>query len=734
MPEEKRRYGLSLGLIILAVAAAAIAALYYLYGRPEVVSLEQVFGEPTRAPMVEAAHLPIRPTDIARVREGDIHIADEPRVQAPAAPEPTPPPPPTPLEIARAHAARKEWDRALHGYDALLRAHPDDDALAIERARVLAWSGHPDLAADALVPVLEGRPRDAALQFERGQFLWWSGATWAADSALSRALALNPSLETARALRRDVRRSVAPSVAVARGWLEDDPTPSAELTLARALAREERYAEALPVYRAAMTAAAARAAPADSVRLEAVDVAIAADSLDLAARVLVAYLRTHPDDAGARLRLARVYTWAERPDSAVAEYTRLLRRSDDPQLRLERATVLTTTSEWPRARPDLLAVVAARPRDAKALKLLGDVARWDGAWQEALDLYRRAQAVEPDLAGVAVGISDAEHMLAVVAESRDTVAVRPRVAWSVNGEAFGDSEEFRWYETTARWGRILGAGPGSGVVGLSAAQGFSQGARLGAGSPEVTGWGLGAWGRIAAGRDVVLSGEAGLRAFSGVGAVPSLAASIALAHSYPTRLELNAAYGPAVRRVATAAALEADVRSARLQAVAEHYGAAWGVASDVEYEHLSSYLGGTNRVAGSVTVQRLLARGFYGVAGLGFVSADVASPLLPGWGSLYWTPEYYVAPQVGIRLERPLNEAVHATLRVNPGYAFVRERPGSEIRFDRERVPFLGAGLDVIYSPASYDFGVSADWSGALDAGYRAAALRAWLSPHVRWP
>ncbi len=742
MEQDRRRYGVRLGGIIVVLVVVSAGSLYFLYGGREVISLEQVFGQPLSAPQAALSAPSLRAAESQQVRQGRIGAATD-EITTPAPPEPEPraddgaAPPPSPRDVARSMTARDDYAGALRIYDRLAAAAPSDTALLHERARVLAWDGRPAEAAEALTPLLRRSPADAALLLERARYLWWAGDGRAADSALTAAIVADPALPGADALRREIRTTLDPSVAVAERWLRDDSGAPMHLALGRALAREDRPAEALREYALAQ----AMGAFPDSLHLEIASVALAADSPAVAVAELEVYRADHPADREVAVRLARAYGWAGETERAVAIYDRLLRQDPDASLRYERAALYASSPEWRRAEPDLRALVQDDPRDARSMKLLGDLSRWDGEWSEAAGWYDRAAAIDPTIEGLADGRAEAERELAGAPAEDARVAAgkgAPGIGgvanpigavWSLNAEAFGDNQDFLWYEATAR----AGWSTGPGLLGVSVYQGSSRGDLAGRLSPHIQAWGAGAFGRRLMGRDVLVAGEAGFRWFDGLRAVPALRASIGSASLWPERLQLELSYGPAVRRAASLAALQADVRSTLLTGTAERYGDRWGVAAEGETERLSSSLGGTWRFAGNVTVQRLLAPGLYGVGSLGFVGTNAAAPLLADVGPLYWTPQYYIAPQLGMRYEATPAESWRATLRFAPGYAWVHEQ-GADRRFNRERLPFLSTGLDIVYAPAPWDAGLSLDWTGALGDGYRAGALRLWVSPHLRWP
>src|SRR5690606_13454665 len=145
----------------------------------------------------------------------------------------------------------------------------------------------------------------------------------------------------------------------------------------------------------------------------------------------------------------------------------------------------------------------------------------------------------------------------------------------------------------------------------------------------------------------------------------------------------------------TAAALRAEVLADRVHVTLARPGQSWSLWSLLELERLGSALGSTNRATATVSVGRPAGQNLWISLGLGALATDGDSPMLDGWGPLYWSPVYYIAPQLGLNGRLNLGDGFTIALRAAPSYAFMNERDRASRRYDATRTPALAAGLDL---------------------------------------
>jgi trimeric autotransporter adhesin len=701
-PAGRRRYAGWVALIFGAILASSAGPLYLLYGSGDGASAALAFGDAFAdlppVPHVRPAAAPGPPRPVGGEAAATVAATPATAAATPAAGAATAaatpaaaaaaPPRDRALDAARAHTAASDWDAALRAYDRLVRARPADAGLAVERARVLAWSGDAAAAALALAPLTAPPGASAELRLERARYLWWAGNFEPAEALLSEIIAGGGAPAEAEALRATVRASLLPSASVARRWLAESASPAAELWLARALVREDEPGTAVGHLRRAVDAGAA---PRDSLLLELASVALSADSMRAAASALEQYLlETGSADRTVRLRLARAYAWSGETARAIERMTALLDEAPEPALFHERALLYVAADELALADADLALYLAVLPGQPDALALRADIARW--------------RAVPPPPA---------------------TAVALPRPpAWSIETESFGDSEAFRWHaiEAHRRWAGARTA------LGVSVRHEQTQGVAAPGARNRAEGYGAAAGARVQVDDRLAASAGMGLRYFTGAGAFAVWALGVET-RGEAAGLRLRYEHEPAVRRASTAAALEARVRSHRLLAGADTRLGGWDAAGQLEGERLGSGLGTSRRLSAGAWLARSPLPGLSVGGGVSALTTAGAAPELPEWGPLYWMPRYYVAPALSLRYEAALGARVKAAARVAPAYAFVAERAGAGRRFPDTRFAASGLGLDLDWAHPAWNVGVAADWSGALEAGYRAAALRVRITP-----
>jgi thioredoxin-like negative regulator of GroEL len=633
-------------------------------------------------------------------------------------------------ELAEVLMRAELYGEAAAELDTLLAAGESAELLA-ELVRARALAGHYGAAADAAARLLEIRPHDHELRLERGRYLWWAGRLPESDRELSRLLAAAPSHSEARSLQLQVRTGIEPSVELAATWLDEADSPENRLSLARALVRAEDHGRALEHYRVALERDAALATDSALVR-EAVDVADAAGEADPAApaghqdeviRFLERYLAVADRPAPAfRLRLARALAWADRPDAAAVYAAYLAERPAHVDARMERARFLTwsDTSYHAEARAELDRVLAADPQRAEALKLLGDLDRWAGHPELALERYRRARALAPELESLDESVRLAREMRAAELAYRDATTV----AWALELDAFSDTEGFDWVGSGVRrdW-RI-----GRHALSLRLSQGWGSGQPLAGPGLGSLGFGAVVGGRLFLAPGWAALGELGAISFDDADTFLTWLAGAEYADA-ATLGRLRFSRAPAVREAATMAALQAGATLDRLHLEASRETGPWRVATDLQLQRFSAAAGDADRYAGMLVVDRLL--GGTGIA-VGPMIRAIASPhqapFLQDWGILYWTPDHYLAPALSVRYGGEIAQGLWLGLRAAPGVAFIDEGQDGAGRYDDGATAILETGVTLGYRRGPWRVEVSGDWGGALPDGYNASGLRIQFS------
>lgn len=614
-------------------------------------------------------------------------------------------------ELVRVLALRREYDAAVREMERVVRQSPTPDRLT-ELAELLSLAERYPEAAAVLARVLEQRPDAHAVRLRRARLLWWSQRSREADAELNTLLLAQPGNVEARELRTEVRESIDVTLELARTWAELDDTPENRLRFARELVEAERYGAAVPEYRAVLASAATR-----ELVVEAVDAAEAADSLDAATELLASYLAGTTDRELLR-RLGRLQGWNDQPGAAAETYARYLDRyPDDTKVRFARAQQLAwqDSTTWDSSMVELEQVVADDPTHEEALKLLGDLHRWTGQPEQALAYYERAEALNPDMDGLAEGMQ-----LASRARSQDAAQDATRVAWVADLDAFTDSEGFDWIASGARrsWGTDRAS------LGLEIGQRYSSGL---AGTSGSFGGRAALLGRYRFATGLTAVGQAGVTSFGDTDPFPTWGAGVEYSDSTAfAKLQYDRA--PAVRDATTYAALRAEAVIDRLLLRALYEVGAWQAAADLQLQAFSADVGSTDRYAGTVRLDRSLGSGWAAGALVRGIFATSASPSLPGLGPLYWAPVRYVAPALSVRYGTPIGSHWWLGLRASPGYAFIEERSTGLARYRTGETAIVETGATVGYRSGPWSLSVSGDVGGALPDGYRSSTLRIELS------
>lgn len=616
---------------------------------------------------------------------------------------------------ARRLAGAGEWDAALSLYDRLGQRRTVSEALAIERARVLSWAGRPLEAADAMREVAGRRPGDTALRIEAASFYWWGGDAESADEMLSEAARLGAAPEEIAPLQRQVRGAFTPDAVVASRWVTEEPTWENRLALARAHLSDERWLDAVDEFDRALLYDEAP----DSAYLEMAAAATAADSVGLAVAALREYLDANPGDHATRLSLARTYSWGEEYEESVAEYRRYLEVVDDPTVRFELAQILTWMERNDAAARELRRVALAQPRHAPTYRLLGDLALWSGDYELAIANYRYASDLAPSDTGVRVALQQAE-----VDYGRQQLAALPLPlgACSITFESFTDSEGFAWVETRGSrvWRR------GWGAIEVQAHQALSGSDHSFAGGERRLG-GMGASVALylPVSRTARVDLLAGTTDYGDFGTFAEAALGIEAGEVAGATVTARASRQSALRRAATIASLQAGTTSDLLEVTASRSFGEWAGWSSLEAERLASDYGTTYRYGANLSASRPITSRLSVSAAISALTTSGDTPALPDGRSLYWTPELYLAPSVGLTYRHPLPDGWSVAGTVTPGWAYVRERATGEQRFGQPHQPTLGASVTVGYTAGDWNLTGIANWGGALDpTGYRASTVR----------
>ena len=583
----------------------------------------------------------------------------------------------------------------------------NDVALRSEYAQVLLNARRWDEAATEFRWLLSRSPRSVDYRLGLARALAWKGLGRDAEAELMQLPAEVRARSDVIALLRVARGAFEPTSDEARRWVAEDPDHGPYvLAHARALVRENRTREALPLYERVI-----RRDPSNALLIEAAGVHSSADDPRGAARHLLRVLLRTPADTALRREYARVLSWGKEHRLAILEYDRLLAiRPRDRALLLERARVFIAVNDLDRAMTDVDASLAAG-ESAEAYALRGDLLRWRGEWELARAAYRRALEIKrgdavllaalaqvdreeraslapvwDDLGttGTFTYVEDNAGYLYLAAGGRHAVPHREMLA-SVGVEQRRIAYRPFGVEERYVYGWVAD-------VGLSALIGrMYAGGRVGAARHALVPTMLVAEGRVAA--------PVG-RAFLGAGvrtgpAYEALRTSTALVRT----VGADALSTPALSLRGANASLSVPMGDVELSASAEHV-------------RLSD---GNARTGFTIDARWSLAPRWYAVY-TGGVLAFVRR------SELYWDPEQYSSHSLGMEYRVAGRGPLTLAARVLPGLARSRESPAvadSSLRFPARLVPQLAASGEVAWRAASWLIALSGAYGRGREGGYQ---------------
>jgi len=247
---------------------------------------------------------------------------------------------------------------AEQAFLAIMAKRPEEISAAVRLAEIYSSTGRFQEAARLFEKIAQGRDAAATHLLRAAQNFEWGGDDAAAVGAYERYLERDPKDRAARTARgRALVRlgrcgeAVNELAAVAGNTGARAPSAAVALDLARCYDRLKRADLALAAYESvtrldpradeAQKIVAQRRRDLEQAPLQRAYAALELKDNETAARELGTYLDAHPDDAEARLQLARVLSWSGRYEPSAQAYEQYLgRRPDDRGARRELAQVL----------------------------------------------------------------------------------------------------------------------------------------------------------------------------------------------------------------------------------------------------------------------------------------------------------------------------------------------------------------------------------------------------------
>ena len=594
----------------------------------------------------------------------------------------------TRAELAVALLAAQRYIEAADEYRRLVALEPATREHRVGLARALLWGDRPR-EAEQLLRVL------------------WAGA---------------PGDSSVLALLHEARASYDPQADEARSWLAEESTYAPyRLAYARALVNEGMPREAAEQFDILL----GDGATVTLLREAAAAHGAASDSSGAAA-LLGRAVALEPRNDGLRLDYARGLAWSGDGQGAIEQYGVLLAHQPTAELLLARGRLYVWHGDNDRGVADLRRSVAMIP-SYDGYALLGDVARWEGRFEESRAMYLRALALVPNDPRVTVALTELRRRQTLYVASIG----RAEDGWSTDMAYSEDNTGFLF----------LAAGMSTGiavddqtVVGV----GFEQrrvAQRAGAARQNhVDGFAADLRAQRRFGSQLTLSVAAGFArharvhdiGFGGValdwergrvsgnvsvGTGPVYSSLMSMATLMPSAAP-NRSVGPVVGRTASAS-VSVPVGSASLTVSGERL-----ELSDGNARHLVS-----------AAVRLPLASNvaaIYDGSVMGFARQS----------ELYWDPHRYTSQAVGIEVTGQPARGLSVAVRALPGLARSEEpvtAPGgnSGALLSSRRVFEFSTGGELRYHVGRWDASAAAGYGRGREGNYQ--SLNGSIRLHMKW-
>jgi len=305
-------------------------------------------------------------------------------------------------QLARGYALRREYDKALAAYDALLAQHPEDIRLRVEVAHWSFRAGLVERAADLLETALGAAPRDPVVLFEAGAVHQNQGHLKRAEREFRSAMELRPNHSRTRLALGELLRERG-SLDAAADVLQPAATSGSNEERARALTLLGRCHMGLGhrVRARKLLAEAIERAPASvNTWIRASYAFLESDDPNDSQRALEHALgaaKLAPELGLIQRLLGRIHEERGAKDDALLAYRRSL--ALDPgstKARRKLVQLALDAEDFDEARAQVRTLIDQAPDEPENLFLAGLAAARSHQQKQALEYYAKATQLRPD--------------------------------------------------------------------------------------------------------------------------------------------------------------------------------------------------------------------------------------------------------------------------------------------------------------------------------------------------
>ena len=626
------------------------------------------------------------------------------------------------LEAARLHNSLGETDQAIARYRQLLALDRRVDARA-ELAAVLLDARRYTDAAEEYRRLIAVEPASREYRLGVARALTWGDRPRQAEPLLRALRSAAPEDTIVVALLHSARAGYDPSSAEARTWLVEEPAYAPyRLAYARALENDGLSRQAAEQFDILI----AQEATLPLLREAAAAHGTAHDSLGAAA-LLGRAVDLAAENDSLRLDYARALAWSGDSQRAIEQYGTLITHHPTAELLLARGQLSIWRGDNRGGTADLRRSVALAP-SYEGYALLGDVARWEGRFDEARAMYLHALAIVPNDPRVTVALAELRRGQTLYVASIG----RADEGWGADAAYTEDNTGFLFLAAGVNSGIAVGDRT---IVGVGFEQRrLAQRSRI-AGQSHIDGFAADVRGQRRFGSHLTLSAAIGLArhaqvrdiGFGGVamdwergrvsgtlslGTGPVYGSLRSLATLAPSGALPNGSASAIVGRTASAS-VSVPVGSASLTVSGERLELSDGNARNLV----------------SAAVRLPLASNvaaIYDGAVMGFTRPS----------DLYWDPHRYTSQAVGVEVTGQPARGLRVAVRALPGIAQSEEpitSPGGSTPalLSSRRVFEFSTGGELHYQAGRWDASAAAGYGRGREGNYQ--SLNGSIRLHVKW-
>ena len=333
------------------------------------------------------------------------------------------------------HLKQKQSQEALRLATETHSAKPEDSRTLDLLARVQFAIGEKESSLQSYKKLVQQEPKSAPAFFRLGLVELALNQLEGATSSMRKALSLQPAYYEAAAglVGLNIKQGRNDeALKVAKEFQQQNPKSAAGYLLeGDLLAQQRKFDAAIPLMLKAQSLQ-----PSGQVAIRVHQLQYAANRPDEADRDLEVWLKNHPGDLLARLRLAESYQARKKNKAAIEQYELVQKAAPEQVVALNNLALLYQAEKDARALPTAEKAYKLKPDVGAVADTLGWILVEQGQAARGVEILRKALAADKDNGDIAY------HYAAALAKSGDKIAARKQLeAILAPGKAFPQQEQ-----------------------------------------------------------------------------------------------------------------------------------------------------------------------------------------------------------------------------------------------------------------------------------------------------